>query len=64
VACIGETRVDAPLPGCLRGITHDGATVGKTKIMGERPRRIAEGVLKTMKEIPAPTGTPPGAAAS
>ena len=78
MACIGETRVDAPLPGCLRGITHDGATVGKTKIieidprgdsraahgLGERPRRIAEGVLKTMKEIPAPTGTPPGAAAS
>lgn len=63
VARIGDTAVYAPLSGCLRGITHDGAQVANgAKVLevdprgapeavrgvGERPRRIAEGVLKAL----------------
>lgn len=79
IACIGETPVYAPLSGCLRGIAHDGATVGKgSKIievdprgaarsahgLGERPRRIAEGVLKAIEEKPTSTGMSRGGAAA
>ena len=71
VARIGETPIYVPLSGCLRGIAHDGARVVKdAKIievdprgdaraahgLGERPRRIAEGVLKAVEENPAPAG--------
>ena len=60
VAWIGTTALVAPLAGCLRGLTHHGAWVAKgTKVIeidprgcpervfgiGERPRRIARGVL-------------------
>ncbi len=63
VARIGEILIRAPLSGCLRGISHDGAQVHTgTKIVevdprgrvdaalgiGERPERIAEGVLKVV----------------
>lgn len=63
VAWIGDTAVHAPLSGCLRGITHDGAQVARgakvlevdprglpeaVRGLGERPRRIAEGVLKAL----------------
>jgi xanthine dehydrogenase accessory factor len=63
VAAIGDTTLIAPLTGQLRGLTHDGAWVAKgTKVieidprddaaevrgLGERPRRIAEGVLKAL----------------
>jgi len=79
VARIGDMLILAPLSGCLRGITHDGATVGKgSKIievdprgdarsahgLGERPRRIAEGVLKAVEEKPAPAGMSQGGAAA
>jgi len=65
VARIGDTAICSPLSGCLRGITHDGATVALgTKVievdprgdpeaargLGERPRRIAEGVLRAINE--------------
>ena len=61
VAWIETTPIVAPLAGCLRGLTHHGAAVTKgTKVVevdprgrlervlgiGERPRRIAEGVLQ------------------
>ena len=60
VAWIGTTPLSAPLAGCLRGLTHHGAvvSVGAKVIeidprgrpervfgIGERPRRIAQGVL-------------------
>ena len=60
VAWIGTTSLVAPLSGCLRGLTHHGASVNRgTKVIeidprgrpervfgiGERPRRIAQGVL-------------------
>jgi len=60
IARIGDTPVRAPLTGCLRGLTHDGAAVAvRTKIvevdprgdrtavygLGNRPKRIAIGVL-------------------
>lgn len=63
IARIGGTPVYAPLSGCLRGITHDGVWVREgTKIVevdprglagaacgiGERPRLIAQGVLKAV----------------
>jgi xanthine dehydrogenase accessory factor len=63
VARIGETIIYAPIAGNLRGITHDGAPVKRgTKIvevdprgslsatrgLDERPRRIAEGVVKAL----------------
>jgi xanthine dehydrogenase accessory factor len=65
VARIGGTALYAPLSGCLRGLTHDGAPVALgTKVievdprgdpqaargLGERPRRIAEGVLRAVSE--------------
>jgi xanthine dehydrogenase accessory factor len=63
IARIDGTPLHAPLSGCLRGLTHDGARVeAGTKVievdprgipqavhgLGERPRRIAEGVLKAI----------------
>jgi xanthine dehydrogenase accessory factor len=60
MAQIGTTPLTAPLTGAIRGLTHDGVPVtAKTKIIeidprgpaavvagiGERPRRIAIGVL-------------------
>jgi xanthine dehydrogenase accessory factor len=65
VGRIGDILVHAPLSGCLRGIVHDGTKVGKgAKIvevdprgdpravrgLGDRPRRIAEGVLEAVNE--------------
>lgn len=79
IARIGETLVYAPLSGCLRGIAHDKASVGKgSKIievdprgdaraahgLGERPKRIAEGVLKAIEEKPSSVGTSHGGAAA
>lgn len=63
VARIGNAVISAPLSGCLRGITHSGAPVrpgtkilevdprgdpGAVRGLGERPRRIAEGVLEAV----------------
>jgi selenium-dependent molybdenum hydroxylase system YqeB family protein len=68
VARIGDTPLHAPLAGCLRGLTHDGVTVregakvievdprGRTEFvrgLGERPQRIAEGVLAAVKTADA-----------
>lgn len=79
LARIGEMPVHAPLSGCVRGIAHDGASVGKgAKIievdprgdarsaygLGERPRRIAEGVLKAIEEKPPTVGMAHGGAAA
>jgi len=65
VGQIGEVPVRAPLAGWLRGIAHDGARVEQgTKVievdpredgtsfqsLGERPRRIAEGVLAALAD--------------
>ena len=65
VARIGDSVIRAPLAGCIRGITHTGAPVReRTKVLeidprgdpravlglGERPRRIAEGVLQVINE--------------
>lgn len=65
VARIGDTPLLAPLSGCLRGLTHDGVTVAAgTKVIevdprgrkeeayefGERPLRIAEGVLAAIQD--------------
>jgi len=64
IARIGEHCVYAPLSGCLRGISHDGVRVREgTKVVeidprglakaacgiGERPRLIAQGVLKAVR---------------
>ena len=64
IGAIGSIRIRAPLSGILRGLTHDGAQVELgTKIvevdpqsdsvpassLGERPRRIAEGVLRVLE---------------
>lgn len=64
VAWIGTTPLRAPLAGCLRGLTHHGAAVvPATKVIevdprgerdrvfgvGERPRRIAQGVLAAIR---------------
>ena len=64
VAWIGATPLRAPLAGCLRGLTHHGAAVRVgTKVIeidprgvpervfgvGERPRRIAQGVLDCIR---------------
>ena len=77
VAHIGETPIHAPLSGCLRGLTHDGASVSKgAKIIevdprgeaqashgiGERPKRIAEGVLRAVEQSPLPATAPGGTA--
>jgi len=65
VGRIGDTPLYAPLSGCLRGVAQDGASVEiKAKIIevdprgsdtvvrgiGERPRKIADGVLKAVRE--------------
>lgn len=65
VARIGDVVIRAPLSGCLRGITHDGAPVregakvlevdprgdpSRVRGFGERPRRIAEGVLQAVND--------------
>lgn len=65
VARIGSTEIRAPLSGVLRGLTHDGVPVEPgTKIVevdprgdvatvsgiGERPGRIADGVLLVVAE--------------
>jgi xanthine dehydrogenase accessory factor len=63
IAAICETQLRAPIAGILRGLTHDGVPVAvRTKVIevdprgsaaevagiGERPRRIAEGVLAAL----------------
>ncbi len=65
VASIGGTRLPAPLDGILRGLTHDGAEVrAGAKVVevdprgdpaaafgvGERPGRIAAGVVAAVAE--------------
>lgn len=67
IARIDEAAILAPLTGCLRGLTHNGATVAvRTKIVeidprgdpklvygfGGRPKRIAEGVLEAVSAQP------------
>ncbi|NJD89869.1 MAG: hypothetical protein FIB05_17865 [Betaproteobacteria bacterium] len=67
VARVGEVPVVAPLSGVLRGLTHDGAQVtAGTKVLevdprgdparafgvGERPARIADGVLEAIASLP------------
>lgn len=64
VAAIGDVALRAPLDGILRGLTHDGVPVERgAKVLevdprgelatvtgvGERPRRIAEGVLRAIE---------------
>lgn len=64
IAAINETQLTAPISGVLRGITHDNVPVEQhTKIIeidprgeqaqisgiGERPARIAEGVLAAIQ---------------
>jgi xanthine dehydrogenase accessory factor len=64
IAQIDSTVLAAPLAGLLRGLTHDGVPVTtRTKVIevdprgaaaeihgiGERPRRIAEGVLAAVR---------------
>ena len=64
VARVEETVLCAPIDGMLRGLTHDGVPVArKTKVIevdprgakasvsgiGERPRRIARGVLEAIQ---------------
>jgi xanthine dehydrogenase accessory factor len=66
VARIGATTLRAPLTGQVRGLTHDGVRVRKgTKVveidprgpmaivrgLGERPARIAEGVLEATRTL-------------
>lgn len=61
---MGDAALLAPLDGALRGLTHDDVPVAAgTKVIevdprgrvddvrgiGERPRRIAEGVLSAMR---------------
>jgi xanthine dehydrogenase accessory factor len=63
VARIDDRSLAAPLSGCLRGLTHDGAWVDAgAKVveidprddpslvfgLGERPARIAHGVLRAI----------------
>jgi len=75
VATIGEHELHAPLDGILRGLTHDGVQVGqgakvvevdprgdvsKVTGIGERPRRIGEGVLVAIERA----GVPPSAASA
>jgi xanthine dehydrogenase accessory factor len=63
VATIGSLALRAPIGGVLRGLTHTGVDVAqRTKVievdprgdpaaafgLGERPKRIAEGVLKAL----------------
>ena len=64
IAEIGRTALRAPLDGILRGLTRDGVPVSaRTKVIevdprgiaaevrtiGERPRRIADGVLEAIR---------------
>jgi xanthine dehydrogenase accessory factor len=68
VAKIGDILLRAPIGGVLRGLTRSGVGVtARTKVievdprgdiagvtgLGERPRRIAEGVLKALARVPA-----------
>jgi len=68
VAMIGDEPLAAPLDGILRGLTHDGVhveagakvvevdprgDVSKVTGIGERPRRIGEGVLRAIEQSPA-----------
>lgn len=72
VACIGTAVVRAPLDGCLRGITHEGAAVkAGTKVVevdprgdparafgiAERPRKIALAVLAAVAGQRCPAAT-------
>lgn len=65
VARVGDTPLRVPLAGVLRGLTHDGVPVtvgtkvievdprgpdGAVRGIGERPGRIAEGVLRAVKD--------------
>ncbi len=65
VARVDTIPLHAPISGALRGLTHDGVSVAKkTKVIevdprgpqaqitgiGQRPGRIAEGVLRAVKE--------------
>ena len=67
LAQVDGTPLHAPLSGCLRGLTRNGAPVrAGTKVievdprgdpaaahgLGERPRRIAEGVLSAINALP------------
>jgi len=69
VASVGEEKLSAPLDGILRGLTHDGVPVevgakvvevdprGEIKAvigLGERPKRIAEGVSAAIGLAPKP----------
>jgi xanthine dehydrogenase accessory factor len=69
VAKIGEIALRAPIGGVLRGLTRSGVNVSAgTKVievdprgdpagvfgLGERPRRIAVGVLRALSRVPAP----------
>jgi xanthine dehydrogenase accessory factor len=69
VATIGRVSLRAPLGGVLRGLTRSGVQVtARTKVievdprgdpggvfgLGDRPRRIAEGVLKVLSRVPVP----------
>lgn len=71
VARVGARRLTAPLSGCLRGLTREGAwaEVGAKVIevdprgdsalvrgLGERPSRIAAGVLQAVSDAPAKLG--------
>lgn len=66
VATIGSLTLHAPIGGVLRGLTHSGVEVAaRTKVievdprgdragvfgLGERPRRIAEGVLNAIARL-------------
>jgi xanthine dehydrogenase accessory factor len=67
IATIGEIGLRAPISGVIRGLTRNGVEVAiRTKVievdprgnpaaafgLGERPRRIAEGVLKALTTAP------------
>jgi hypothetical protein len=67
IATIGEIGLRAPISGVIRGLTRNGVEVAiRTKVievdprgnpaaafgLGERPRRIAEGVLKALTRAP------------
>jgi xanthine dehydrogenase accessory factor len=76
VAQIGSTVLTAPLAGALRGLTRDGVPVstgtkvievdprwpmGVVRGIGERPGRIADGVLRAIRTW-AERGGQPGEA--
>ncbi|MDN5872378.1 MAG: hypothetical protein L0H73_16900 [Nitrococcus sp.] len=75
VASIDGLALGAPIAGMLRGLTRDGVPVKpRTKVLevdprggagqvaglGERPRRIAEGVLRAIQSHPSRFGNPRG----